>query len=271
MRKACLSAMLLVCAIVLGMSSGCRGGGAGYRRGAGPVLEPLSKQDAIRLVNNNISQINGVLRATGSVDGYFVTAESRRRVHYSVDGTMFYLSPNYFRLDLKKLGDRQALFGSNSSHYWAYTKEDNAYTCGTVGGAGADLPLRPDQIIEALGLTPIPDGGAGAEMSVQPEYQRIVYGGKEYWLDRRAPRLVRKVIFRNPDGSIAMTSDLSDYQAQSDGPNLPHLINAEWPGRNARLRFDVGRWTVAGDVAPGGPQFATPAECFRSSGGRPGR
>lgn len=259
-----------ILAIGLVIGSGCRSGGAGFRRGAGPVLEPLSKQEAIRLVNQNVSQINGTLRATGPVDGHFVSAESGRRVSYNVDGTLFYLSPYYLRLDLKKLGDRQALFGSNESYYWAYTKEDNAYTCGTVGGYSADLPLRPDQIIEALGLTPIPEGGADAEMIVQPEYQRIVFGGKEVWLDRRAPRLVRRVIFRDSDGLIEMMSDLSDYQSIPGGPHLPGLINAEWPGRKARLRFDVGRWTMAGDVTPGGPQFATPAECLRAGSGRTG-
>lgn len=266
MRMARYSSLVAGVSLVCVLNLGCLGGGSAFRRGAGPVLEPLSKEDAVRLVNNNIARINGALRATGSVDGHFVSAESRRRVNYSVDGTLFYLSPYYFRFDLKKLGDRQVLFGSNDQYYWAYTKEDNAYVCERMGGAdgGADVPLRPDQIIEALGLTPIPGGGTGAEMRVQPEYQQVLFAGKEYWLDRRAPRLVRKVIFRNPGGSVVMSSDLSDYKQLPGGPALPHLVNAEWPQRNARLRFDVGRWTAAGDVVPGGPQFVTPPECLRA-------
>lgn len=260
MRVIRRSTLLAAVSLVGLMGLGCHGG----RRGTGPVLEPLSKEDAVRLVNNNIAQINGTLRATGSVDGHFISPESRRRVSYSVEGTLFYLSPYYFRFDLKKLGDRQVLFGSNDQYYWAYTKEDNAYVCERTGGGGADVPLRPDQIIEALGLTPIPGSGTGAEMRVQSEYQQILFGGKEYWLDRRAPRLVRKVVFRNGDGTVAMSSDLSDYRPMPGGPSLPHLVNAEWPQRNARLRFDVGRWTTAGDVTPGGPQFATPPECLRA-------
>ncbi len=262
MRRISLPLITLSCAA--GFMGGCRSGGS--HQSSGPVLEPLSKEAAVALVNNNIAQIHGTLRATGSVDGHFVSPESRRRVNYSVDGTLFYLSPCYFRFDLKKLGDRQVLFGSNEQYYWAYTKEDNDYVCGhTGGGIEEDIPLRPDQIIEALGLTPIPANGAGAQMRVQREYQEIRFEGKEYWLDRRAPRLVRKVVFRNADGSVAMISDLSDYRSATGGPALPYMVSAEWPGRNARMRFDVGRWMSADDVMPGGPQFATPPECLRGS------
>jgi hypothetical protein len=180
---------------------------------------------------------------------------------------MFYRAPYYFRLDLKKLGDRQALIGSNESHYWVYTREDDAFACGAAGGVNEDWPLRSDQLIEALGLTPIPAGGAGAEMTVQADHQRVAFDGKEYWLDRRAPRLVRKVIFRGSDGAVAMSSDLGDYQAAQGGAYLPHRINAEWPRRNARLWFDVSRWNRVDDVLPGGPQFATPDECLRRPDG----
>ncbi len=269
MQKARFTSVVLVASVVGLLAAGCRSGGSSSRRGSGPVLEPLSKEDAVQLVNNNIARLSGTLRATGSVDGFFLSAESKRRVNYNVDGTLFFLSPYYVRFDLKKLGDRQALFGSNDQYYWAYTKEDNAYVCGRTDGSGrgADLPLQPHQIVEALGLTPIPAGGAGAEMRVQSEYQQVVFDGREYWLDRRAPRLVRKVVFRNADGSVAMTSDLSDYGPVDGGALLPHLVNAEWPGRSARLRFDVGRWNLASDVTPGGPQFATPPECLRGGGG----
>jgi hypothetical protein len=276
MRRASFPTVLPLFAVVIILFSGCssrgskrvRNPGSAVRPNSGPVLKPLSKEDAIRLVNHNIAQLNGTVRATGSVDGYFMSPKSQRRfVNYSVDGTLFFMPPYYLRFDMKKLGDRQALFGSNDQYYWAYTKDDNAFTCGDVGGENPDLPVRPNQIIEALGMTPIPGDGSGAKMSVQADYQNVVMGNKEYWLDRRAPRLIRKLIFRNRDGSVAMTSDLSDYRAMPGGPYLPHLVNAEWPDRNARLRFDIGRWTMTPDVGPGGPQFATPPECLRGGGG----
>ncbi len=269
MQQAKFSSVALIACVSGFLMIGCQHEGSGFRRASGPVLEPLSKEVAVRIVNDNIAQIAGTLRATGSVDGHFVNSGSKRRVNYNVDGTLFFLSPYYLRFDLKKLGDRQVLFGSNDQYYWAYTKDDDAYVCGRMDGSdadSADFPLRPDQIIEALGLNLIPGGGANAKMRVQPEYQQIVLGGKEYWLDRRAPRLVRKVVFRNADGTVAMTSDLSDYRPVPDGPLLPYLINTEWPGRNARMRFDVGRWSAVREVVPGGPQFATPAECLRGGG-----
>jgi hypothetical protein len=191
MRPAKFSSAVLIACWVGTVTAGCHNDGPGFRRAAGPVLEPLSKEDAVHVVNNNIANINGTLRATGSVDGHFINADSRKRINYNVDGTLFYLSPYYLRFDLKKLGDRQVLFGSNDQYYWAYTKDDDAYVCGRMDGSDADradFPLRPDQLIEALGLTPIPAAGAGAEMRTKPEYQQIVFGVREYWLDRRAPR-----------------------------------------------------------------------------------
>src|SRR5262245_62171935 len=120
MRNIRNSIVVASCGVCVLIAAGCQSTG-GPRRASGPVLEPLAKEEAVRLVNNNISQVSGTMRATGSVDGQFVSASSRRRVNYNVDGTLFYLSPYYVRFDLKKLGDRQALFGSNEQYYWAYT------------------------------------------------------------------------------------------------------------------------------------------------------
>lgn len=243
--------------------TGCQGSGG--RAKLGPVLEPLPKEAAIQLVNENISRLNGTFRATGSVDGHFVATGSKRRVGYHVDGTLFFYPPSYVRFDMKKLGDRQALFGSNDQYYWAYTKDDDQYVCGRMdGGDGgrSDVPLPPGQIIEALGLTHIPANGAGVKHQVHSEYQTVIAGNREYWLDRRAPRLVRKVIFRAPGGAVAMASELSDYRPVEGGGQLPFFVDAQWPARNARMRFDVGRWTPESGVTPGGPQFATPRECL---------
>lgn len=258
----CRAAVLGICVLL----SGCRSTGA--RSGSGPILEPLSKEAAVRIVNDNIAQVQGTFRATGSVDGHFVASGSKRRVSYHVDGTLFYLPPHFVRFDMKKLGDRQALFGSNDQFYWAYTKDDDQYVCGRMDGSDGthmDVPLPPGQIVEALGLIPIPGNGAGAKHQVHSEFQTVTVGNKEYWLDRRAPRLVRKVIFRDTDGGVAMVSDLGDYRPVEGSGQLPHFVDAQWPARNARLRFDVGRWTAVTEVTPGGPQFATPRECLEQS------
>ena len=85
---------------------------------------------------------------------------------------------------------------------------------------------------------------------------------KEYWLDRRPPRLIRRVIFRDAEGVVSMTSELSDYRPlPGAGPSLPYSMVAEWPKEGARMEFDVGKWELVPQVRSGGPQFTTQPEC----------
>ncbi len=231
---------------------------------------------AVSIVNDNQARIHGTLRASGTADGYFTTPNGRR-YNYHLDATLFFLAPAYFRFDLKKFGDRQVLFGSNDERYWYYSKEDDTYLCGSHDGEDdltSDVPVRPDQIIDALGLTSIPADVAAANLLqlVEEDYQQLLFVTrddqgrpvlqKEYWLDRRAPRLVRRVIFRDSDGVVEMHSELDRYRRLAPGgPWLPHLILADWPKSGSRIHFRVGRWTAVEQVKPDSIQFATPREC----------
>ena len=253
------------------------GGCLGPRRDLGPVLPPLPYQAAVDVVNQNLSAIHGTLRASGSVDGFFRN-DRGRPVSYSVNGVLFYHEPIFLRFDLKKLGDRQLMFGSNATHYWVYTREGDRYVCGRQDdpqGVPADMAIRPDQIPAALGLSPIAAAGGAArhEHRVLGGAQQILFLAhdgrgveQEYWLDRRAPRLVRRVVFRNPAGAVMMVSELSDYRRLGEGgPFLPYLMVAHWPQENARMEFDVGKWEIVPQVQPDSPQFALPVECLSTS------
>ena len=242
-------------------------------------LDPVPMAEAARLVNDNNAKITATLRATGSVDGRFTLPDGRTR-RYHVDGVLFYLAPHYLRFDLKVLGSRQFLFGSNAEHYWYYGKEDDAYYCerhDAPGRLAAEMPVTPEQLVDALGLTPIPAPGASTQAvrmvpRVVDEYQQILFlsrGGdgemtlhKEYWMDRYPPRLVRRIVFRDADGVVTFESRLDDYRALSSaGPWLPHLMIAEWPQSRAGMRFRVGRWRLVEGVGRQAIQFKAPREC----------
>lgn len=259
---------------------GCQGPRGG-RRPLSPPLAPIPLGQAAAIVNENISRVSAALRATGNVDGHFRTEGGRLR-RYDVNGVLFYLPPAFVRLDLKKLGDRQFLFGSNEAMYWVYSREDEEYHCGRHGefaDDSEDVPFRPEHIPAALGLDRISTGdalsgsGGGQVQRIDDEYQQILFVGhdasgqtlieKEYWLDRRAPRLVRRVIFRDAAGAVELISELDDYRRlPGDGPYLPHEMTAQWPKTQARMRFQVDRWELAPQVTPAGPQFESPAQCL---------
>jgi len=225
-------------------------------------LDHIPTRDAAQIINTNTAKITGTLRASGSVDGYFTTPKGRRR-NFNVEGTLFYLAPHYFRFDLKSLGDRQILLGSNAEHFWFYSKQDDAYYCGQHGSnedIPAEVPIRPDQLIDALALAPI--GNADSESLNSDDRGRFQLR-KEYWGDRDSPQFIHRVLFRNDEGVVTMQSSLDKYRPLSpDGPFLPGSMIADWPAARAHMRFRVDKWTLVNQVMPGGPQFATPAECF---------
>ncbi len=223
------------------------------------VLDPIPMDDAIRIVNTNAGKISGTLKATGFVDGQFTDSEGRSR-SYHLDGVLFYLAPIYVRFDLKSLGDRQLLLGSNAELFWYYSKQEDRYRCGYHDGSdelASQIPIRPDQIVDALGLTPIPcpvvegealgdtiadDSPRGLPTAsgftpptapavcvqrVVDEHQQILFLErdeegrvkleKEYWLDRYWPRLIRRVVFRDADGVVEMRSRLDKHKPLSPG------------------------------------------------------
>jgi len=230
--------------------------------GPGRSLDLIPTRDAAQIVNANAAKITGTLRASGSVDGYFTTPEGRRR-NYHVDGTLFYLAPHYFRFDLKSFGDRQILLGSNAAYFWFYSKQDDVYYCGHQGeeeDLPVEIPVRPDQLIDALALAPI--GNEDSESFNSDDRGRFQLR-KEYWGDRDSSLLIHRVLFRDPTGAVTMQSSLDKYKPLSpDGPLLPCSMIADWPAARAHMRFRVDKWTLVEQVRPGGPQFATPAECF---------
>jgi hypothetical protein len=241
-------------------------------------MAPLPMREAVDIVNRNIAKVSGTLRASGAVDGYFTTPEGRR-VRYDLNGVLFYLAPGYVRFDLKKLGERQFLFGSNQQMYWVYSKTEDSYYCGRQGvpeDLPSDIPARPDQIADALGLSsvPGPDNAASVErvQRVVEDYQQVLFIirddqgrliiEKEYWLDRFPPQLIRRVVFRDADGIVEMTSFLNEYREWfPGGPQLPREMTAAWPKSGAQMRFRVNKWETVTQVTARGPQFATPAEC----------
>ncbi len=260
---------IATCGLVLAGVSGCQ------RPLKRKPLDPLSVGASIQLINANTSRIGATLRASGPVDGE-ATVEDGRRTSFHADGVLFFLEPNFLRFDLKKFGERQFLFGSNADEYWVYSKQDGEFFCGRHEDPGElppDLPLHPDRIADALALNPI-DASRDTPVAqrVVDDFQQLLFLSvdafgntvieKEYWIDRYAPRVVRRVIYRDADGVVEMESHLDDYRIQDDGAlYLPHRVEAMWPRAKMSLVFQVNQWRLVSQVRPDGPQFATPREC----------
>ena len=234
--------------------------------------------DAIEIVNRNSTRLQVTLKArAGHAQGYFTEANGKKR-NFDLDAALLLRTPRFMRLSLSAFGKTQLVFGSNAEKYWMVQPPANALTWGrhdrAVDPQATDLILRPDLLVEALGIAPLPEETAGESGPVQritPEYQQLFfidydeysqgYIRKEYWLSRYEPQLVARIIFRDMMGRTVMDSRLSQYKPIGrDGPLLPHRIEMRWPATDNYMLFTARGWKLLPDVDETHPGFQFPLD-----------
>lgn len=259
----------LSCLLVL---IGCNGHRDGEME-PGPVL-PLGS--AIALANANAAGLPAGLQALGSARGH-VTVDSQEKRHFDCDANLLVIPPRHLRLDLRTLGQTQVLFGSNEQVYWLHVvPQVDTYWWGRYAEIEltdiANIPIRPDMIVEALGIVGLPTDTTGSEgpfQRVEGEHQQLLFvtydpAGqgrlyKEYWLSRRGDRRIEQIIFRDDLGREQMRSRLSDYRPLGgDGPLLPHRVDVTWPERDAHLLLRVRTWKPQPALTPEHRAFQPP-------------
>jgi hypothetical protein len=237
-------------------------------------LEPLPLRAAIDVVNTNAALRSGGLKATGPVRGQIVDAEGRTH-RFDLEGKLLVIPPRHLRFDVQNaLGQTEFLLGSNDEFFWAYvSRDDDTFRFGRYATPddqrALELVIRPDWMIEALGLSTLPAETNGVEEVVQiiePERQELLFISynaegrplvrKEYWLSRRPPRLTERVTYRDALGSELMHAALSDYRrAAETGLLLPYRIRMDWPARDSWIEFRIGRWQERSDLTTDLPGF----------------
>lgn len=243
-------------------------------------LDPIPMDEAIGLVNTNTARINTCIKAEGWADGYFHTEAGRRYPFDLPHTSLQVIAPRHLYLSAKSgLLTEELMLGSNDRKYWLHVKQDDdTYRYGTHAALEADpasaMPLRPDQLIEALGLNGLPEdttGPSGPVQRIVDEYQQLVFLAytadgqglirKEYWLERYEPRLIRRIVFRDAMGRVVMQSQLDAYKPMAgEGPLLPHRIRVEWPQQDSLLRFRISRWKPMPSRGPDHPAFVAPPD-----------
>lgn len=243
-----------------------------------PPLGPLQVNEAIEIVNRNAGRVSAGLRATGAVRGSVLVTEGRRH-HFDLHGTLLVIPPRRLRFDVQNaFGRTEFLLGSNEQYFWSFvSRDDDTLRFGRYDTADEerafDVPVRPDWLMEALGLNALPadtTGPGGPVQIIEDERQELLfieYDGqgqgmvrKEYWLSRRDPRLVERVVFRDEIGCELMRSQLSDYKPlNGSGPLLAHHVRVDWPTRGSWLELQVNRWRQDDRLTPQLPAFDLPA------------
>lgn len=268
--------------MVLAALSGCIDGD---EPGAGPVEQQEPIEVVVRRVNQNNGAMDFVLRGVGSASGRYLKSNGKTEP-FSQSAKLLYRRPRDLYLKLEHtLGEDVMEIGSNQGEFWVWKRIDNdVYWWGRHDQmdpqAEADLPIRPDHLVEVIGLGDLPvqaDPVRGPLFEVLPERYQFTFldnrgGGalraaKRVRVDRRPPFLVREVDYLRPNGRPSMTAKLSRYRTV-DGTSVlvPHHVVLDWPDRRERLELEFNRMDRFEDVRKAAAQFRSPREQGRDVG-----
>jgi len=228
--------------------------------------------EAIDLIESNAVKIHGGLRARGSARGFFRDDRGVRR-RYDLEAKLLVLPPRRLRFVMEHvLSGDELRVGMNPTKWWMWVRRPHERSI--EGRRGDDepnlagnIPVRADQLIEALGLNALAKHRFAQRivddyqqlLSVSEEGERDVIEC-EYWLERQPPRLIRRIIFRDREGRVTLSSSLGDYRPIASGAMLPHVVRLRWPAQDAVMEFHIDRWREDASLTENHPAFVAPSD-----------
>ncbi|MDX2146088.1 MAG: hypothetical protein SFZ23_01095 [Planctomycetota bacterium] len=210
-----------------------------------------------------------------------------------VEGHLQLIRPDRVALSIAKLGEVYFYLGSNSERYWWLDLSGSPRTArvGTHGGSGAadvlsrDLPLQPLDLIELLGVTPLPvdlgssNQGDGASLSdvgaraparshgltfLTADARTIVVAvqsaGRRQWLYLDASTLEPKRI-QLAGGATRDLIDatLTDYlpvrvrENPAASPRMASVVTVRLPSQQTEVRFRFNSMENRGESMKNAP------------------
>jgi hypothetical protein len=219
--------LVLLLAMVLAGVAGCPNGRPS------PFEEPLPMNSVIERVNDNNRQMDFLLQGRiSSATGRWRRGpdESAQSTSFDMKGALLYRKPRNLYLRLTHTLGGQLEAGSNEREFWVWERlRENRYWWGEhqwlKEGQDVDLPIRPDVLLDVLGVGDLPSETTGPRgpvlWVVEAEYQLIFmdvdetgqsYIAKVMDVGRRPPYLIDSIRYFNRDGVPSMLVRLSDYR-----------------------------------------------------------
>jgi len=264
----------LVSAVALTVLCGCPDPGQTIK-----LHEPLALADAVALVNRNNEPLSVTLKAVGGHARGQITDTDGSVRRFDFDAALLVKAPRCLRLDMTALLESQIVFGSNPTRYWVVQPAARALSYGRhdtrIVPNANDLIIRPDLFVEALGLNLLDTdtaGDTGPVLRNTDEHQQLLYLdyddnqqgyiAKEYWISRRDPQVITRIVFRDTAGRVALDSQIDRYRRIGDagGPLVPHRIRLVAPATRSWLEFTAWGWKQMPDIGPEHPAFVFPLE-----------
>ncbi len=246
--------------------------------------------DAMSVVLAKVRRNNAAVETLWSRHDFEATIyDDKGHSHYVAgNGLLTYRKPHNFRLDGDVAGaGRVFQLGSNDDRFWATIGADVdtmywAHWQNADKACAKPMPVRPDLVVEVLGITDIPDdmltdptpvmrynNAADAYMIVwSTKGPDQYYPVKEIWYDRATlqPRMVN--LF-DPRGRITLRAYLSKFkpvppaEGETPAPNTPRPTIAThydllFPETRDKMVFDLRNPVSSYKGAPNDRTFRFP-------------
>ncbi len=233
--------------------------------GCGPkphVVEPpkddLPMHLVIARVNANNRMMDFLLRA-GGVSATVKYVDEGGPASLELSGILLYRKPRDLYLGLKHTLDVTPVMeiGSNDEQFWVWKRQkERRYWWGEHERMGdvveASIPVRPDHLLEVLGLEDLPTETTGPDGPLfwigSSRYELIFLDrddtGQSYItrtidIDRREPFLVRSIVHFRPDGHPVMSAKLFRYEViQGSEVLAPRKIEIKWLERQSQVKLE---------------------------------
>ncbi len=200
-----------------------------------------------------------------------IVDEEGKTTDYTGDGRLYFVKPMYFYLTFNHLASTIVKMSSDGQTYWLWYKETKKVYWGKYEHLNKprlrDMPIQPDQVIAALGLTRLPtsfDRLFGPVFSVPTQriphtlnpqvrltyFRRIEDHGRldrVYSVSRRPPNLPERILFGDKHGRVGCEATLdhlrpvgvSDDVIEGEGPIMPHKIALRLPQEDGYLILEL--------------------------------
>ena len=218
------------------------------------VIQPAPPYgEIVERYNDRVSQLGRLhARAVAAVDG---TDAEGRRLKEQAEGYLLIERPDRLALMLGKLGDTNLYLGANAESYWwfdmvseeklALVGRHDAITRRKTDALG--LPVRPLDLIELSGLTPLPEAGGTTARDARGNLvvtTSLPRGTKVMTLEPRSLRPI-SITLLDLSGEEAVTAELGQYApvtVEGDGAARPRTatrVVARPAGFDAEIRLTL--------------------------------
>lgn len=213
------------------------------------LVPDLSTSEIREAYNNRVAAIER-MRAQAVVEVGWV--DEKDKSHWQQgDGPLIIRKPHDLALAIGKLGNVMFWLGRNADRYWFFelNPPDNQPPIAYVGQIDEldqlrpnqlPLPIRPDQLIDFLGITNLPDdfevvpaAGQGPGVYLLREHDIPGASRRYWWLDEKLRPT--RIGFIGTDGEVVAEAALSAYKPLPLAGSPP----GAWPDVATRIEIKL--------------------------------